>query len=604
MTEIAANQVRAPERILTAGPLSAELVAGNLRTIRWHGHEAIRAIAYLVRDENWGNYPLRISGLDVDEQGDSFVVSYQAEAVSTAGARLAISVRIAGSSGGKLVFEADAVADADFGTNRCGFTILHPIVGVAGQPATVEHTDGTVRESRFPDLIEPSQPFLDMRAITHAIAPGASVECRMEGDTFEMEDQRNWTDASYKTYVRPLALPWPYVVPAGAANRQAITLTFSGRPAAVICAAERSAPVRLSLGPEAGRVPAFGLGIRPEDLPSTFASLDALREIAPQHLVLNFNPLAGHDSTALEAYAKLLSVYRAAATLELVLPCRQAPDAEMREAAAAVERAGLVLSAIAVSPAPDLKSTPPGSAWPECPPLDEVYTAARKAFPGLPLGGGMFSYFTELNRKRPPVHLLDFITHTTSPLVHAADDRSVMETLEALPFVTRSVRDFAERLPYRIGPSSIGMRSNPYGAALNPNPNGERMTMTAHDPRQTTAFAAAWMVGYAAAVASAGLDVLTLGSLAGPFDVVGEGIRYPAFRAACRLSRFAGTRARLVESSDPVRVLALCGGNTVLVANISPERLEVVLDGASADEALPVVIEAYGIYEFDVEARG
>ena len=39
----------------------------------------------------------------------------------------------------------------------------------------------------------------------------------MEGDTFEMEDQRNWSDASYKTYVRPLALPWPYVLPAGKA---------------------------------------------------------------------------------------------------------------------------------------------------------------------------------------------------------------------------------------------------------------------------------------------------------------------------------------------------------------------------------------------------
>ena len=29
----------------------------------------------------------------------------------------------------------------------------------------------------------------------------------MSGDSFEMEDHRNWTDASFKTYVRPLALP-------------------------------------------------------------------------------------------------------------------------------------------------------------------------------------------------------------------------------------------------------------------------------------------------------------------------------------------------------------------------------------------------------------
>jgi hypothetical protein len=35
------------------------------------------------------------------------------------------------------------------------------------------------------------------------------VTCRMEGDTYETEDQRNWTDASYKTYVRPLPCPGP-----------------------------------------------------------------------------------------------------------------------------------------------------------------------------------------------------------------------------------------------------------------------------------------------------------------------------------------------------------------------------------------------------------
>ena len=29
------------------------------------------------------------------------------------------------------------------------------------------------------------------------------------GETFEMEDQRNWTDASFKTYCTPLSLPYP-----------------------------------------------------------------------------------------------------------------------------------------------------------------------------------------------------------------------------------------------------------------------------------------------------------------------------------------------------------------------------------------------------------
>lgn len=601
-------------RELVAGPLSVEFEAGGLRSIRWHGYEAIRSIAYLVRDENWGNYPLVMTqpepekGPEIETGPDGFSLSYRAEAVAKDRARLTVDIRIAGRSDGRLVFEADALPDADFRTNRCGFCILHPIIGVAGAPATIEHTDGTIRQAHFPDLIEPAQPFFDMRAITHEIAPGVSVECRMEGDTFEMEDQRNWTDASYKTYVRPLALPWPYTLPAGNVARQTVRLDFSGRPETAQAPAGRDRPVRLTVGEAAKgevacRLPQFGLGIRPEDLASTFASIDALLEIAPQHLVLNYNPVAGHDVSVLKDYAALLRALPVAAVLEYVLPCGDTPEAELRDLAVAVKQAGLPLAAIGVSPAPDLKSTPPGSEWPQCPPLEVVYAAARAAFPGLPLGGGMFSYFTELNRKRPPVDLLDFITHTTSPLVHAADDRSVMETLEALPFVTRSVRAFAGDMPYRIGPSSIGMRGNPYGAGLNANPHHQRITMTAQDPRQKTDFAAAWMIGYAAAVADAGLEVLSLGALTGPFGVVGEGQRYPAFEAACQLSRIAGKPVRPVESAAPSRVLALCGGRTVLVANISPEPVSVFLDIVTDIAGRePVLIGAYGIVALDIEA--
>jgi hypothetical protein len=43
-----------------------------------------------------------------------------------------------------------------------------------------------------------------------------------------MEDHRNWTDASFKTYVRPLALPWPYALPAGEGVTQSVTVTLRG----------------------------------------------------------------------------------------------------------------------------------------------------------------------------------------------------------------------------------------------------------------------------------------------------------------------------------------------------------------------------------------
>ena len=116
----------------------------------------------------------------------------------------------------------------DFLTNRVGFVVLHPLQGVAGRPMTIEHVDGSTETVIMPELISPDQPALAIRTLSHEAAPGLSVSCRLEGDIFEMEDQRNWTDASFKTYVRPVALPRPFKVAAGERIVQSVTIAMSG----------------------------------------------------------------------------------------------------------------------------------------------------------------------------------------------------------------------------------------------------------------------------------------------------------------------------------------------------------------------------------------
>ena len=573
------SEAVAATRVLRAGPLQVELADGGLRCLSWHGIEAVRAIAYLVRDENWGSHAPGFDSVDIEEGEGYFRAAISGRFMAANGAALRFDSRIEGSADGRLVFDVTATPDADFITNRCGFCILHPIVGVAGSAVEIEHSDGGVERSVFPDMIQPAQPFFEIRAIRNEISPGVTAVCRMEGDSFEMEDQRNWSDASYKTYVRPLALPWPYLLLARKPLRQTVAVTLSGSPGTSRHVG-RGQSVGLEIGERYGEIADFGLAVRPEETAATIASIARLADIRPRCLVLSFDPSKGHGLDALAGYADLLRLYPAMATLECVLPCKERPEEELDQIARLVDATTLPLSAISVSPAPDLKSTPPGSKWPDCPPFEAIYTAARAAFPTLPLGGGMFSYFTELNRKRPPADMLDFISHTTSPLVHAADDRSVMETLEALPHIARSVRALFGDIPYRIGPSAIGMRHNPYGARLAENPGGlRRMTMSEEDPRQKGLFAAAWMIGYAAATADAGLDVLTLGGLTGPFGVVENDRLRPAFHAAKALATLSGKPATRVISSDPARVLALAGGDTVLIANLTGDSVNVEMSG-------------------------
>ena len=60
------------------------------------------------------------------------------------------------------------------------------------------------------------------RSLKHQVMPGVTATVLMEGNKFEMEDHRNWMDASYKTYVCSLLDPWPYTLKKGEAFVQRI----------------------------------------------------------------------------------------------------------------------------------------------------------------------------------------------------------------------------------------------------------------------------------------------------------------------------------------------------------------------------------------------
>ena len=526
---------------ITAGGLSFTYDDGALRHIRLGEVEILRGIAFLVRDRDWGTLIPQITAQS-QVLGDTARIAFTATYAGQ-GAELVVDVAISSGPLG-LDFTAQAVARGAFETNRAGFTVLHPITGVAGAPVTVEHCDGRIINSTFPDLIAPWQPFMDLRALTHQAADWR-VTTRMEGDTFEMEDQRQWGDASFKTYVRPLALPWPYVIDDGARFEQAVRLRW--KPV-VMAQAKAPAPP-----PPLPRFPQTALVITADEAARAATRPDDLAMVAPQRLLCHFDATR-HGLRELQAFAALQARYPAAYDLELIARCDGDLEAEFLQHAKAVADAGLHLSSVMVCPSVDRGSTPPGSAWPPCPPLTAIQQAARAAFPGVQMGGGMASFFPELNRKRPPVEALDFITHGLCPIVHDASDHAVMETLEAAPHITHSARAIIGAKDYRIGPCTIAMRQNPYGARVIPNPLGGKVCMTDDDPRHRSDFGARYALGLAAALAPAGVTVWTPAGLYGARGVMdSDGRPYPVARVLAALSAVSGqavTRAELRPNRD------------------------------------------------------
>ena len=591
------EQAVAPPKVLRGGPLTVELENGNLRYVRYRGVEVLRAVAFLARDRNWATYAPIIGNMKIGQGPDNFTVSYEATCKDPS-QELRYRVTISGRADGSLRFEAEGRAVTDFTANRVGFIVLHPLEGVAGASVEVTRTDGGVERARFPRLISPAQPLFDIRALAHEVVPGVWATCTMEGDAYEMEDQRNWTDASYKTYIRPLSKPKPYTLRAGEAIRQSVALTFRGAPSAGPARTDERIHVDVG-GPSGRMMPRIGLWVPPAEAERSVTVAEQIRALGPSLLVGHLDLRDRSHTAALRHLRTLADAVGAPVVLELVLPNQRAPAAELGEAAAAVQASGLTLEAVVPSPQEYLKSWQPQERWPDCPLLEEIYGAARDAFPGVQVGGGMLSYFTELNRKRPPVEHIDFITHATCPIVHDCDDRAVMETLEALPWVAESVRAFAPGKPYRVGPSMLGMRDNPYGAAPMPNPENRRVAMAMNDPRQRGLFGAAWNLGYAARLVEAGVAALTLSAPVGAFGVVhvrtdfpqpwfderGAAV-YPVYHVLRGMAGAAGLPQLTTEVSNGSALQAIAyrneGGTVLWLANITGEPLRVGMAGLSA----------------------
>src|SRR5262249_11907103 len=113
-------------RILTAGPMSVELDGGQLRYLTVRGVEGLRAVSFLVRDENWGTYAPAISELRVEQRADGFSVRYHA-VCRRPGQEIAFDASIEGKADGSLAFAATALPATDFLTARTGFVTLHPL---------------------------------------------------------------------------------------------------------------------------------------------------------------------------------------------------------------------------------------------------------------------------------------------------------------------------------------------------------------------------------------------------------------------------------------------------------------------------------------------
>ena len=536
---------------LRAGPLEATYSDGELRHVRFGGAEVVQRIYAAVRDHNWGTTPGRLESVSMQVESSGFRIVF--DSIHQQGS---VDFRwrgiLTGTPAGSISFAMDGKARSTFLRNRIGLCVHHPLRECAGKPCVVETADGELERTQFPEFVSPHQPFLNVRAITHDVAPGVCAEVRFYGDVFETEDHRNWTDANFKTYGTPLRLPFPVEVLAGTEISQRIEITLHGALESPEPPPERV--VRVCL-PNAAwrRLPKIGLGQASDGRPLSETELEALRRLKLSHLRVDLPPRADWRpklALATEEAGAIGAKLEVAVTLP-------GDTAHLRDWAPTVDR-WLVYRE-------NEKATGAPSAL-------ELRAALG---PEALITVGTNAYFAELNRNRPSGGGWDAACFSVNPQVHAFDDESVMANASAQFDAVRSALQFLGGRPVVVSPVTLRPRFNPDATG--------HVEPSEPDPRQKSQFCAAWTLASLSALARAGASSVTYFETHGAGGVLDGDATYPVFRVLEAAAGFAGASVIACESSDESRVAALAlesgGTRRVLIANLTGEPCEIAVAG-------------------------
>jgi D-apionolactonase len=562
-----------------AGDLSAEFTAGGLRYLRMGDIEVARRIVVAVRDQAWNTVPATLSDVRIHQTSDEFRITFVSR--HEAGELCFIwKGIIGGTADGSCSFSMDGRAATSFPYRRIGICVLHPPEEFAGQGFSATG-GGAAISGELPALVAPPGPSAGVDeplipAFARLALSGRRVvaEFSFTGDHFEIEDQRNWTDASFKSYSRlPVVGAEPEHLAAGTRLQQAVSVsaTVRGR-------APRTRPPampQIVVGDEmAAPMPAVGLVHADDVRPAGRGTAECLARMALAHLRVDVH-------LQREGWAGRLDRARRQAQ-ELDCPLEIAVFLE-NGAPAGLQQLAPMLARVPVRWVlvyrADAESTPGADV--------AAVRAALAALPSAtPFGGGTDLNFAELNRSRPDVAAMDAIAFPINPQVHAADEDSMVETAEGVRAVIRTARSFAAGRPVLVSPISLRPRFNPDEPEV---PNGSAATLPGNaDPRQLSLFGACWALATMKALAEEGVHATTWFETTGPRGVIDgdtaepastlfparPGLVFPMYhlvRDVCEL----GGAPLLACSGDPLRAAAIAvrrGGRlTILVANLRPQ---------------------------------
>ena len=563
---------------LRAGPLTAELLDGNLRWLCAGRTALVQRIYVAVRDTAFNTVLPRVQVVDRSIGTDHFEIKIRARHRDR-DIDFTWSGYISGSVDGRISYRFDGQAGGSFAYNKIGLNVIHPTtthrgarVEASGGPdgpfdATLPRTVGpqAVRDGHIRGIIPP------FRTISIHLDDGR-LDLTFEGDDFEMEDERNWTETGFKSYSGPLSRPWPLTATDGMAIRQAITVEYHG---AAVPVADTSPSV--TIGQESiGRLPLLGHSVPDAGPEPSAKEVELLRLTRPGFVQADLR-----FDEADERFLSSTVATVAALDRPLLASVYVGDDikGELDHFIEWTKSNQLRLQAVTVfarSAASALRAGTPAEVARVAVPM------LRASLPGVAIAVGSDRFLSEVIRSRPRLHGADALAFGISPCGHTDEDWAIVDSLPAQGDAVLTLRKHLGAAPIYAGPVTLQTRFGSW-----PRHRFDRQILPLQvDVRQRDLLAAAWTLGSVAELALADVELATY------FETVGwrgllereSGSDLPALFPSAPLEAFPllhlfadlgeMREAALMRTATRGPLASLAFGSrtpsTVLLANLGP----------------------------------
>ena len=208
------------------GDFTFDLARAAVRNVRYKNVQIIDLLYTAIRPWDWSTLDADEHSEDVKITGDICIITIKDLFAGALEARTEITI----SNDNKFTVDYELRGLAEYSVNRWGVCFCLNSADWMGSTVQSQGNQYQLLSAISPQRVVDgvTQGLFPAANQMHFVAPdNRSIKVTSTGKVLEAEDQRNWTDNTYKIYSGSLSEPRPFVASAGSIWQQSVTFEIS-----------------------------------------------------------------------------------------------------------------------------------------------------------------------------------------------------------------------------------------------------------------------------------------------------------------------------------------------------------------------------------------